>query len=109
MRDTYFSGNTATNRESATISMDIGADMHIKYNATFINNEADAGGAIRMSDFSKLIANDTVFSSNRGRSRGGCITAFDESSFTIWNCTFTENTAEIGAVIFMEDILDSEI
>ena len=89
--------------------MDIGADMHMKNNVTFTNNEADAGGAIRMSDFSKLIANDTVFSSNRGRSRGGCITAFDESSFTISNSTFTENTANIAAVIFMEDILESEI
>ena len=65
-------------------------------NSSFIQNQANSGGALKISNFSMR---SCTFEQNQSTSSGGAVLANGLNSSSVSNCTFVNNTGEIGGGI----------
>ena len=104
--DSTFTGNRTEsgNANGTGGAIRAGQTLYL-YNTAFSGNKSDLGGAINSTWW--LYVNESVFSGNSATQNGGAIylagTALTTTSPIIGNTTFSGNTAQNGAAIFVNN------
>lgn len=102
IEDSSFTNNTA--KKHGGVVNSISSGRLVAQNCTFMNNSASgSGGALQISDSSNATIIDCILQLNQAQDQGGAISASSSSEVTIAGSNFSQNRAEKGAALALED------